>query len=328
MPRKSRLDAAGILHHIMVRGIEKRSLFKNNTDRRDFFERCEKLFTESNTRCYAWAFLSNHVHLLLRTGNIPLSKVMACLLSGYATGFNRRYKRSGHLFQNRYKSIICQEENYFKELVVYIHLNPFRAGLVTDITGLNLYRWSGHPVLIGKGNCPWQDADYTLASFGGAAAYLEFLEKRFDQGRREDLTGGGLVRSSGGWLEMKKAPMKGDERVLGDSSFVLRLLADAQERLERHYALKQSGVDIDDVEKRVTTLFNLSPGDLYGSGRPRRIAQARALICYWAVHMLGLSQKALADRFSVTEAAITYAVRRGQTIAEENGYRLMENDPV
>lgn len=72
------------------------------------------------------------VHLLVRTGDVPLSKLMARLLTGYASSFNRRYKRVGHLFQKRYKSIVCQEEPYLRELVRYIHLNPWRAGLVKD----------------------------------------------------------------------------------------------------------------------------------------------------------------------------------------------------
>ena len=327
MPRKSRLDASGILHHIIIRGIERRPIFTRIADKRDFFERCDALFTESATCCYAWAFLSNHVHLLLRTGEVPLSKIMARLLSGYAVSFNRRHKRSGHLFQNRYKSIICQADSYFKELVRYIHLNPVRAQLVSDIEGLNAYPWSGHHVLLGRRLCAWQDAKYTLSFFGGAAAYLEFLHKGFAQGHRPDLIGGGLVRSHGGWGEVKKAQslMKGDERILGDTSFVMSILTDAQEKLERHYAMKQSGIGLHTVEKRVTDLFAVKADDLYGQGRRRRIAQARGLFCFWAVREVGLSQKTLADRFSVTEPAITYAVRRGENLARENGYRLVED---
>jgi putative transposase len=251
---------------------------------------------------------------------------MARLLSGYAACFNRRHKRSGHLFQNRYKSIICQEDRYFKELVRYIHLNPVRAQLIPDIEGLNAYRWSGHSVLLGRQVCEWQDAPYTLSFFGNVASYLGFVTEGLDQGRRVDLIGGGVVRSHGGWAEVKKSQslIKGDERILGDTSFVLRILADAQEKLERRYSVKQSGIDLDTVEKRVIDLFSVRPDDLYGPGRERRTTQARSIFCFWAVRELGLSQKALADRFSVSEPAITYAVRRGQSIAHENGYRLRE----
>jgi putative transposase len=121
MPRTARLDAPGVLHHVMIRGIERRKIFWNNKDRDDFIERLEKLCPATQTSCYAWAFLSNHAHFLFRTGKEPLSRLIRRLLTGYAVTFNRRHHRSGQLFQNRYKSIICQEEPYFRELVRYIH---------------------------------------------------------------------------------------------------------------------------------------------------------------------------------------------------------------
>jgi REP element-mobilizing transposase RayT len=164
MPRRPRLDSPAVLHHVVVRGIEKRAIFASLADRRDFFNRCGELFPEAGTICYAWSFLTNHIHILLRTGGTPLSKVMARLLSGYASGFNRRHNRSGHLFQNRYKSIVCQEDAYFKDLVRHIHLNPFRAGLVSNLDDLGAYPWSGHAVLLGKKKCPWQAAKYVLSS--------------------------------------------------------------------------------------------------------------------------------------------------------------------
>jgi REP element-mobilizing transposase RayT len=114
----------------MIRGIEGRKIFRNNRDRKDFIERLAKLCPEMEISCYAWAFMPNHAHFLFRTGQEPLSKFMRRLLTGYVIGFNRRHKRRGRLFQNRYKSIICQEETYLMELVRYIHLNPIRAGIV------------------------------------------------------------------------------------------------------------------------------------------------------------------------------------------------------
>ena len=124
MPRLARLDAPGVLHHIMIRGIERRKIFLNNKDREDFLERLSKLLPETKTACYAWVFIPNHAHFLFRTGLVPLATLMRRLLTGYAVGFNRRHNRNGHLFQNRYKSIVCQEDVYLKELVRYIHLNP------------------------------------------------------------------------------------------------------------------------------------------------------------------------------------------------------------
>ena len=105
MPRTARLDAPGVLHHVMIRGIERRKIFRNNKDREDFIERLEILCPETEINCYAWAFLPNHAHFLFRTGTVPLSGLMRRLLTGYVIGFNLRHVRSGQLFQNRYKSI-------------------------------------------------------------------------------------------------------------------------------------------------------------------------------------------------------------------------------
>ena len=112
MPRSARLDAPGVLHHIMIRGIERRNIFRDNRDREDFLVRLENLLPETQTSCYAWAFLPNHAHFLFRTGMIPIATLMRRLLTGYAIHFNRRHRRSGQLFQNRYKSILCQEDIY------------------------------------------------------------------------------------------------------------------------------------------------------------------------------------------------------------------------
>jgi putative transposase len=89
----------------------------------------------------------SHAHFLFRTGGVPLAKVMRRLLTGYAVRFNRRHWRHGQLFQNRYKSIVCQEDAYLKELVRYIHLNPIRAGMVSCMHQLNGYPYCGHSAL-------------------------------------------------------------------------------------------------------------------------------------------------------------------------------------
>ena len=128
MPRTARLDAPGVLHHVMIRGIERRRIFRNDKDREDFIERLETRCTEAQTTCYAWAFMSNHAHFLFRTGTAPLSKLMSRLLTGYVIGFNRRHKRRGQLFQNRYKSIICQEDAYLKEFGPVYSFESYSCG--------------------------------------------------------------------------------------------------------------------------------------------------------------------------------------------------------
>ena len=133
MPRKSRIDAPRALHHIIVRGIERGKLFIDDMDRNNFLDRMGGIIHETHTICYAWALIPNHFHLLLRTGQVPIATFMMRLLTGHAGYFNKRHRRSGHLFQNRYKSILCQEEPYLLELVRYIHLNPLRASIIQDL---------------------------------------------------------------------------------------------------------------------------------------------------------------------------------------------------
>ena len=255
MPRKARIDAPGALHHIIVRGIERRKIFLDDTDRNSFLDRLGTILKNTTTPCFAWALIPNHVHLLLRTGLTPLSTVMRRLLTGYAVYFNRRHRRHGHLFQNRYKSILCQEDAYLKELVRYIHLNPLRAKLVADYKQLSRYRFSGHSILMGKDKNDWQDAEYILGLFDKTKSkarrlYSSFVKKGIEDGRRPELVGGGLIRSLGGWSAVKALRgradrIKGDERILGDGDFVDSVLKVSQEQLERRYQYQSRGYDFD-----------------------------------------------------------------------------------
>ena len=119
MPRQARLDAPGTLHHVIVRGIEKRKIVDDTTDRKDFVSRMGQIATDTDTAIYAWSLMSNHAHILLKSSSFGLASYMRRLLTGYAIFYNQRYRRHGHLFQNRYKSIICEEDVYFKELVTF-----------------------------------------------------------------------------------------------------------------------------------------------------------------------------------------------------------------
>lgn len=133
MPRLARLDAPGVLHHVMGRGIERKKIFLRDIDRNDFLARLSELAQAGAMEIYAWALMPNHFHILCKTKDMPLASCMRRVLTGYVVNFNKRHRRYGHLFQNRYKSIVCQEDAYLKELVRYIHLNPLRAGLVKDL---------------------------------------------------------------------------------------------------------------------------------------------------------------------------------------------------
>lgn len=170
MPRASRIDITGVLRHVIVRGIERRDIFMDDEDRHSFVQRLSLLLEKTNTSCLAWALIPNHFHILLRTSDVKLATFMRRLLTGYAVVFNHRHDRSGHLFQNRYKSIICQEDGYLLELVRYIHLNPLRAHVVPGLERLDRFPWSGHAVIMGKQGMKGQDAVLILNLFGTTKA--------------------------------------------------------------------------------------------------------------------------------------------------------------
>jgi len=335
MPRKSRIDAAGALQHVIGRGINRQAIFLDKADYKDFSNRLGDILSESHTSCYAWALLPNHFHLLLKTGNVPVSKVMQRLLTGYVVTFNRRHRRFGHLFQNRYKSILCQKEPYLLELVRYIHLNPLRAKLVSDYKALERHPYCGHRVILGRSKNDWQDAEYILRLFGDKEgstrrSYSRFVRKGIEQGKRSDLTGGGLLRSQGGWaavaaLRKSGDYQKGDERILGDGDFVDEVLSQAEERLEEKYRLRAEGYDLQKLIERVGELIELSPEEIMEKGKERRKVEARGILCYWATDRLGISQRELAKRLKLTQPAVSQAIRRGKDLVKSKSYSFFHN---
>ena len=333
MPKIARLDTPGLLHHIMIRGIERRRIFNDDKDRENFIERLSVLIPETQTQCYAWAFMTNHAHFFIRSGPSGISTLMRRLLTGYAVSYNQRHKRHGQLFQNRYKSIICQEDTYLQEMVRYIHLNPLRAKIVDDLEGLDRYPYSGHSALMGKKKRVWQDVEYVLGLLSrnvhyARKKYRAYIEKGIDIGRRPELVGGGLIRSLGGWDEVKKMRLTGqdriksDQRILGDSDFVNDVLSESEENFSRKYKLKSRGYNFEKVAERVSLLFKLEEEYITGKGRQRDRVQARDLLCYWAARDLGIPMVDLAKKLDMTLAAISYAVKRGEATVKKNHYNL------
>ena len=332
MPRQARIDIPGALHHIIGRGIERRKIFQDDTDREDFVGRLGDVLRETATPCLAWALIPNHFHLLLVTGAVPVATVMHRLLTGYAVNYNRRHHRHGHLFQNRYKSILCQEEPYLLELVRYIHLNPQRAQIVTNLEELDHYRYSGHSALMGKRKRDWQDTDKVLALFANRpspalSGYRQFVEEGIEMGRRPELTGGGLIRSAGGWVALKSGregrdQTTGDERILGEGEFVESVLKEAEENIERRQRLQAQGYDFQKVVSRAGELIGLNVEEVIKPGKQPQRVQARSLVCYWAVIELGLVGTSVAKMLGMSQPAVSKAVQRGGRLAADKGYTL------
>ena len=257
MPRQARLDVPGALHHIMIRGINKSPIFRDDHDKTLFLGRLGQNLIRGRCVVYAWVLMPNHVHLLFKSGQMGISAVMRKLLTWYAQYFNRRHGRSGHLFENRYKSILCEEEKYLLALVRYIHLNPIRGEIVKTLEELDHYAWSGHSALMGNGRYEWMDTGYILSQFGAREkaareAYRRFVGQGMDMGRIPELAGGGLIRSKGGWSQVLSARRAGqreesDERILGSGDFVNVILKEAEEKTRRQLKLRWADRTIDEV---------------------------------------------------------------------------------
>jgi len=244
------------------------------------------------------------------------------------------HRRSGHLFQNRYKSILCQEDPYLLELVRYIHLNPLRAKQVATLKQLDWYRYSGHSALVGNRLNEWQAVDAVLRLFGKPVSmarqqYRHFVEQGIAMGRRPELTGGGLIRSLGGWSAVKsmrrlREHVKSDERILGDSDFVQSVLTAQNEQLEARYRLQSQGYDFGYALARVARLSGLEADQILKSGKQPARLYARSLLCYWAIRSLGMTAVAVSKLLGISQSAVTRAAYRGEAIAAANNLELVE----
>jgi len=306
----------------MMRGIERTELFRDDRDRTDFVARLATLAESGAWGVYAWALLPNHAHLLVRTGSRALGRSMRSLLTGYAGAFNRRHHRVGHLFHNRYKSIVVEDDLYRLELVRYLHLNPLRAEVIADLRALDRFPWTGHSALVGTVSRPWQDVATILSEFGATraraiSAYRAFVAEGSARGRRPELQGGGLLRSHGGWaavaaLRRGREAYQGDERILGSSAFV-----EGYRRAVAAASPTPSHVSLDTILARVCRYLGVPLTALAGGGRTPVLTRARAGIAYLWVEILGRSGRTLAPALGVHPSAIPKAARRGARAAAE-----------
>ena len=318
MPRAARLDMPGLLQHVIVRGIEKRDIFLDDQDRQSFLRRFSKLLQETETDCLAWVLLPNHLHLLLCPKRSKLAVLMRRLLTGYAITFNLRHQRSGYLFQNRYKSIVCEEEPYLLELVRYIHLNPVRAGMANNIGELDYYPWCGHAVLMGNTELPGQNTDEVLGCFGqriivSRRRYRQFVVDGISQGKRDELVGGGLKRTLKltGYEEVRAY----DQRVLGSEGFV--------ERLRKEHELSDRlpvVMPLEGLIERIAVFLGITPEALRQRSKGKRLAEARSVISYVAVREMGHNGAEVARALNITRSGVSITAGRGEVIVRNNQF--------
>ncbi len=323
MPRKRRIDFRDAIQHVLIRGIERTPIFQDGDDRQEFVDRLESVLKETRTDCYAWALLNDHVHLIVRTGRLPLAVAMGRLLTGYALYFNRRYNRTGRLFY-RYRSVLIEEERYLLDLVRYIHLNPVRVGPCKNTRILSKYRWTGHSALVGKRIRRWQDTAYILRFFDekvlkARAEYAWFVQKGVLMGRRPDLVGGSVQRSVDGrytvkWLRKTPEGRTGDARILGSSAFVESILRQAGE--QREMKVPDDAPGIDALVAAICDRLDVDESLLTAPVRQRRVARARSVISHIAFNILRLRGVDIAARLHVSPSAVSKLAVRGRREAE------------
>lgn len=331
MARQYRFDHEGALHHVMTRGVEKRPIFLDDSDRADFVRRLGRCSRETGTSILAWTLMPNHIHLLSSTGRIPLSRFMQKLLTGHAVRFNSIHERVGPLFQGRYRAILVQAETYLIRLVRYIHLNPVRAGIVRDVEELGRYPWTGHAVLLDPALRELQPVRDVLRCFSedghGASAYLDYLSEpetlvdaAFDEGT--------FFIGPGGLRARTEAPPGsiGRDRhlaLLGDRAFSEELLRQLDARSgdpavrSRRYEHETAMRILDLVESSLA----LPRGALRRGGGGRTRSLARELTCYCLVAIHGLPLRDAAGILGITRQAAYYALGRYRKNQESNNHR-------
>ncbi|MDY7033935.1 MAG: transposase [Thermodesulfobacteriota bacterium] len=327
MPRLARLDIPGFLQHVIGQGIIDTHIYRDNKDRQSFVNRLGDIFENTEVKCFAWALLPDHFHLLLRTTTTPLSHHMRRLMTGHAVLFNKRHKRRGHLFQNRYKSIVCEDDPYFLELVRYIHLNPLRAGLVKDLNALDHYLWSGHSVIMGQAENDWQAIDDVLIHFSkeqgkAITGYRQFIERGVEQGIQLQYEGGGDTRNAGVNtnldVEKKKDRELSDVRILGSEDFITYILNKADKTQENRIRDKMT---LNELIRRVAEFKNVNLGTLLSSNREKEVSMTRAIIAFLAVKKVGYSLSDVAYALNISPVSAGQCVKRGEKILE-NGENL------
>jgi len=251
---------------------------------------------------------------------MSMADIMRRLMTGYSVWHNRRHQRDGHLFQNRYKSIIVDENPYFVELLRYIHLNPVRGNLLTDIRQLDSNPYTGHAVILGKRQFEGQEVDWVLSWFGDRIGharrnYRAFVKAEFDQGGREELRGGGLIRSAGGRKHLaarKKEEWElGDDRILGNGSFVKKILYECET-----YRTSQKG-DAQTILSEVSSALQISEDLILSKSRVRRVSAARRLFFLRAHEEAGATYTELGRLCGIEHTSVREAVAKARSEKEK-----------
>jgi putative transposase len=307
MPRGPRVDVPGGLYHVIGRGVERRPIFRTDGDREDFLARLATVVDEEALRLFAFVLMGNHFHLVVRRKASSLGHAMKRVLTGYGVSFNLRHRRAGHLFENRYKAVLCQEDAYLVQLVRYVHLNPVRAKMVGDP---HAYPWSSHRYYLRPRGAPsWIDVGTVLEMLGGRASYRRFIADGMTEGQRSDLCGKGGRGELGAEVEGERRVWLGGQ-ILGSERFVRGTLKTTRkEELKREMQKDVAVANLPSLVAEVARRFGMEVAALRGGGRDAATSSARRELVRRAVLGAGVKPADVARYLNLRPASVTGHLR-------------------
>ena len=293
MARKPRIEFPGAFYHVFSRGNRKLPIFNDDEDREQFLKKLLEYKNRYQFVLYAYTLMHNHFHFLVETGDVPLSRSMQGLLQSHTQWHNRKYSMVGHLFQGRYKSILCDKDAYCLNLVRYLHLNCVRAGLVQDPSK---YPWSSHRAYLGLEENELVDTDFVLSQFAkgrGTArrSYRKFIQEWFDRGR------------------MSEFYQVADQRILGDRDFIIRAKKEVREKIMRTDFSTQNRT-LDEIARAVQGLAGVSLDALRSRQRSKEIVDARGYFVRLALLYTKCKRREIAEYLGRVPRIIPFLERR------------------
>jgi len=206
--RKPRLHIPAAFYHVTLRGNHRQEIFFTADDRILLNAIVAEVIAGYGARLHAYCWMTNHTHMLIQVGDVPLGRIMLRIASRYARQIQARFRTTGHLFERRYHAVLVDVDSYLLELLRYIHLNPIRAGMVDSP---NNYLWSSHQVYVGVRDERWVTTDFALSMFHGDIEQARMAYQRFMNARLD---------APSPLLECNP----NDSRILGDDKFAATLL--------------------------------------------------------------------------------------------------------
>ena len=300
MARRPRIHFAGALYHVISRGNRRQGIFRDEKDLKRFLTYLSHCKMRFPFRLYAYALMKNHIHLLVEVEKVPLSKIMQSFLFRYTQYFNRRYRQVGHLFQGRYKAIVCDKDAYLLELVRYIHLNPVRARVVKRPED---YVWTGHLSYLGKREEDLIDQGFVLDQLGED---LSSAKRRYRRFVWEGMTGG---------HEEKYYQVKA-QRYLGEDAFVERIEREKKESEDWMYE-----IPLEVISREVAKAIGCREDELHSVRRSRQGSLGRGMVAYLARRISGYRVKEIADHFRRSSVAVSEAIMKIEDhLREDTGF--------